>query len=1025
MTHRADAETLLRHTAWLRALAYAILADVHQAEDVAQDACRIALERAPAGADEHGRRAWLGEVARNLALLRRRADLRRAARERDAARAERVVSAAETVERVAAQRALVDAVLALDGLERDVVVLRYFRGWPPRRIARELGLSGTAVRSRLARALAKLRARLGDEHGIDARALALVAARGSGSFLGVGIVSATVKLALAAGIVLALPAAFLLLRVGGTPAGSPVPPVPDTEVALALELDAPSGDRAPRTAAATEAQRDPAAAQATPSQPEPARGELLVVQARIVDGSGTPLEGARLVALGTDEPFSASSGADGRARLEIPWERWENESWAKVEASCPGWTRLQRQERIVGPAVVELGDVQLEPGGNVAGRVVDERGAGLAHAQVYAVGATLPGTAEREEERRVLGSPFPLLEASRAWTTSAQDGEYRIEGVPARPISVVARTAGRTVAYTPPLEIRRGMETVAPDLVLRPPSGENAIRGVLLDAQGPVAGAQVSAFENHARRNTNPLALTLTDAKGCFELVVLSRAVHTLEAEHPGQRGFEVVVHDVRAGDHGLRMVFPVRRSIQVDVLGPEGEPVHDVWLLAFEESGLGLFTTYEALPGGGARLDLPTVGFRLSVQAQGYLPRQLGPYDPSTVPERIAVELTRAGALRGRVTAGGAPVPGARVHVHRPPTWGPLASFEGQLLTRWDSHDGRPPSTESDEEGHFELFLRGADQFLLHAEAEGHARAEAGPFELVEGQSVEDVELALTSGATLIGRVLVAEGVPLAGTVVAITRGDGHVDSAVLGPDGAYRFDHRTPGGWQVRRGKPEDLSWLREGNLRPVRDPSAELPVDAELREGETTVHDLDFTHELPCTMLGRIALDGGWESGWSASLFCAGHRASGTVAPDGSFALSILGPGEASLGLWSSPASGGQSELLRSVTLAPGENRLEWSLTSGELELTGLRPSEPSDRETRLAGYALLHPDADGGTWSLTFDPDEEGRWSGERVPAGKLELRRRTAQQQRPTSWPVLQVVEVKAGARTRIALGEER
>ena len=64
-------------------------------------------------------------MTRNLARARLRRDGRRRARERIAARGERVASVAETVERVTVQRALVDAVLALDERDRDVIVLRF------------------------------------------------------------------------------------------------------------------------------------------------------------------------------------------------------------------------------------------------------------------------------------------------------------------------------------------------------------------------------------------------------------------------------------------------------------------------------------------------------------------------------------------------------------------------------------------------------------------------------------------------------------------------------------------------------------------------------------------------------------------------------------------------------------------------------------------------------------------------------------------------------------------------------------
>jgi RNA polymerase sigma-70 factor (ECF subfamily) len=175
MSTPIDPEVLLHEHAWLRRLARTLAADPASADDLVQDTWVAALERPPraSGADL---RAWLAAVARNFARGGSRRGANAKARERAVARPETLPSVAESVERVAAQRELVDAVLALAPLERDLVVLRYFEDLPPRAIAARLGLSGATVRSRLSRALAELRGRLDRrfEGGRDAWAALLV-----------------------------------------------------------------------------------------------------------------------------------------------------------------------------------------------------------------------------------------------------------------------------------------------------------------------------------------------------------------------------------------------------------------------------------------------------------------------------------------------------------------------------------------------------------------------------------------------------------------------------------------------------------------------------------------------------------------------------------------------------------------------------------------------------------------------------------------------------------------------------------
>ena len=234
MNHSLDAERLLRHTGWLRELAYSILGDAHQAEDVVQDACLVALEHGPDEPDDRGLRAWLGQVARNLARTYRRRDGRRELRERLAASKETTASVADSVERVAAQRALVEAVLALDESGRDVVVLRYFEGLPPRVIASRLGISGSAVRTRLSRALAKLRARLEVDEARGGRSWALLLAEvgrhaeAHSGLLGGLIVSTTAKLAFGA---IGLVAVIAYIGTRG--------PNPDEPMPLGIAVDDP------------------------------------------------------------------------------------------------------------------------------------------------------------------------------------------------------------------------------------------------------------------------------------------------------------------------------------------------------------------------------------------------------------------------------------------------------------------------------------------------------------------------------------------------------------------------------------------------------------------------------------------------------------------------------------------------------------------------------------------------------------------------------------------------------------------
>src|SRR5262249_19175510 len=151
---------------FVRALAASLVAD--EADDVVQQAFLLALERRPG--QLAAPRSWLARGVRNLGADLRRRPKRRDARLRAAAAPQRLPSSAELLVGEERGRALVAAVDALPAHLRTVVLLRYYEGLPPRRIAAGLGLPVATVWNRLHAALQTLRGRLDAEHGGDRRA---------------------------------------------------------------------------------------------------------------------------------------------------------------------------------------------------------------------------------------------------------------------------------------------------------------------------------------------------------------------------------------------------------------------------------------------------------------------------------------------------------------------------------------------------------------------------------------------------------------------------------------------------------------------------------------------------------------------------------------------------------------------------------------------------------------------------------------------------------------------------------------
>jgi len=106
-----------------------------------------------------------------VSSLRRRAS--RARRVHHAARPERLPSAREAAEKLEHHRMVVEAVLTLEEPLRSTVLLRFYEDLPPRRIAEIQAIPVATVRSRLRRAVTRLRLSFDEAYGGDRRAWSL------------------------------------------------------------------------------------------------------------------------------------------------------------------------------------------------------------------------------------------------------------------------------------------------------------------------------------------------------------------------------------------------------------------------------------------------------------------------------------------------------------------------------------------------------------------------------------------------------------------------------------------------------------------------------------------------------------------------------------------------------------------------------------------------------------------------------------------------------------------------------------
>lgn len=145
----------------LQAVAYLILRDRSEAEDVVIETLLTAYERGGEIRDERALRAWLLRVATNQALGRRRKTARLVRLDGTPDSPGTGDLASESVTRLS----LLDGVDRLPPQMRAALVLRYYADLPVEEVAATLGKSPNTIKAQLQTALDRLRVQLADPIG--------------------------------------------------------------------------------------------------------------------------------------------------------------------------------------------------------------------------------------------------------------------------------------------------------------------------------------------------------------------------------------------------------------------------------------------------------------------------------------------------------------------------------------------------------------------------------------------------------------------------------------------------------------------------------------------------------------------------------------------------------------------------------------------------------------------------------------------------------------------------------------------
>ena len=157
-SHAMQPESVLENVGWVRSLALQLAGHTISADDVAQETwIRVLRNPPPEGVSF---RKWTAGTMRNVVLERSRQSHRRRERESRVARERKREHELEIRHQVAIERDVVQQVMQLDEPYRNVVLARYFEHKEIAEIASIEQVSVSAIKSRLMRAYAKLRARM-------------------------------------------------------------------------------------------------------------------------------------------------------------------------------------------------------------------------------------------------------------------------------------------------------------------------------------------------------------------------------------------------------------------------------------------------------------------------------------------------------------------------------------------------------------------------------------------------------------------------------------------------------------------------------------------------------------------------------------------------------------------------------------------------------------------------------------------------------------------------------------------------
>jgi RNA polymerase sigma factor (sigma-70 family) len=1036
-----NAQEIAFHTAWMRRLARALVADSATAEDVVQDAwVKLARRRAPLGT------GYLAAVVRTLAWTRHRGEQARILREAAGAPSEALPSTAEVSARVEIATRVAQALEGLPEPYRTTLVLRYYDDLSAAEIARRAGIPAATVRARLKRGLEALRDRL--DEGSHGRAgwvsalLPLTRSEVGASGVLLTTVSSVLAMKFVLGTLIAVFALALTWHFAVRSAGADGPPtavVPPAQPPADADPTRAGGLDGTDTTRTIVAEVSSAAEERPPATPTIA--ETFQIRARAIDGGDRPIAGAWL-GLDLLPERSDISGSDGQLTISLDTGAIErlaslNSNRSVVlQVGAPGYRRRSvRGTLSMGASSLELGDVMLDPGGPLLGRVMDDHGLGVEGALlVFDRPIDVPPDDEQvaragpDDSGFKVGGDFEFPVTAR----SGPGGAFRLDGVPPGHGSLWARTDRSLWAFSRPIGIRPGEEVAGIEIVVRE-SADRVITGRVVDPGGaPLPGIELT-FRNSGNPDTGWWT-GRTDMHGEFHFAPVDGRVMDIRAQAPDWGWEDLVRSGVPPGTHDLVLTFVESAWLTVEARGLDGEHLLDgrVYGLPAEGPTVDSSPRYEAWldADGRARLRKPQDALRVRIEAPGYRSVLLGPFEPASFPEPLVATLEALPAIVGQVLRpDGSPAAGALVSLHRGASNNADTGQPYHLTQQGWPGDGEPfvyrlfveaqISVSANDDGRFRLPLPGVDSgavgevarpkdplgsmsilernsqlmstkadqpWYVHVAIAGEATLTSGPH-LVQAAQDFDLDLRLERGGSIAGRLTLEGGRSPAGWTMVASDALAETADAQVAPDGSFHLDHLHAGGWQIQAFEPGLRYFRAGGKLLTKRVPELNVQVET----GRTTDYGHASRPRENARLRGQLWIDGAPPGAWRVTLRTSTPQGAittreTTLDPDGHFEIRLRPGLSTSLSFHGSHV-GTQLSILAQPVIQVGDN--DWSYVLATARIEGRVASTPAPGGMLGGPQYVVEAGELRITTNLTVD--EQGHFGPLTVGAGSGILR----------------------------------